>query len=309
MIGLVLKPSHWGPSSGTFYLREPGGRVVPDAPREFAITPPERPKQEGRHQGDARPIGTDGPRAAEAVPPERAVSRGIAGSTQNPGLAACVFAARKKAGRDGGLSPGSDCAGGTVVVYPFAAPAELSLQAYAVAPGQLRISWNRNSRPVIDGISGMVEINDGGYDTRIPLSASQLKLSGITYTQKTEHVSINLRVDGRRAYAPPAQESIEFVGPLQTGPSAAADSPEQQALVSELRAELPIARATAGTHNELPVETAGQAIRARATFQAAFSAQECGRSHGVATASGTAVTSGHAPATGSFAGRVRRKPR
>lgn len=41
-LGLVLKPSRWGPATAAFYVRDAGGQVGPQSFREFAIEPPAR---------------------------------------------------------------------------------------------------------------------------------------------------------------------------------------------------------------------------------------------------------------------------
>jgi hypothetical protein len=90
-------------------------------------------------------------------------------------------------------------------------PRNLGLQAFAITPGQLRIEWDHRSLPVVEGASGILQIRDGESDITVPLSASQLTFSSITYTQRSSRVTVRLHIE-RRDQAAPAEESVEFVG-------------------------------------------------------------------------------------------------
>jgi hypothetical protein len=98
----------------------------------------------------------------------------------------------------------------------------MSLQAYAVAPGQVRIEWNHGSRGLPDGTFGLLQIVDGGAVTRIPMDAGRLRSGSVTYVQKTDHVTVRLKVDTRSAGTAPLEDAVEFVGALPAPVQAAA---------------------------------------------------------------------------------------
>ena len=54
-LGLVIKPTQWGPASAAFYARRDGGEIGPEPFREFAIELPRR------QQADVIPIAADIP--------------------------------------------------------------------------------------------------------------------------------------------------------------------------------------------------------------------------------------------------------
>lgn len=227
VLGLVVKPTQWGPSTAAFYIRDQSV-IAPDAPREFAIQPPARPPKEKSPEVETQPAATELLSQPLAPPRPEAQPRTEPPARLKTQLVPQLFSRAEKRWAMAAVGAAVLLAAVILALLIRAHhPRELSLQAMAIAPGQLRISWNRNSQAALDGISGMIEIHDGEFDTRIPLAANQLQLNGITYAQKTEHVAINLRIDGRRSYAPPAEESIEFVGVVPAGVPAAADAPHQ----------------------------------------------------------------------------------
>ncbi len=67
-VGLLLKPTHWGPASGAFYLRRASGEVGPDSVREFAIDPPKH----AMLQELAPPVPASLPALVQAAQPEPA---------------------------------------------------------------------------------------------------------------------------------------------------------------------------------------------------------------------------------------------
>ena len=198
-IGLLLKPAHWGPSAAAFYVREQSGAIAPEAPREFAIEPPARRPREQGHTAEAGPAVNQAAGLPQAMPRVEAPAVIEAPARAEPPARLRTQLVPQMFSRSEKRWAMAVAAAAVLVIAVILTllirahhPRALSLQAVAVAPGQLRISWNRDSQPVIGGISGMVEIRDGDGDTRIPLSADQLRLNGITYTQKTEHVAIEI---------------------------------------------------------------------------------------------------------------------
>ncbi|MEI9971258.1 MAG: hypothetical protein WDO73_03945 [Ignavibacteriota bacterium] len=173
VIGFVLKPAHWGPSAAAFYVREGRGEIVPQEPREFAIHPPERRPRELSQPAESQVLVPDHAIAITTIEAETPieVSRQLA-------LPRSFIPAKRW-----------PVAVGVAVIFLAAAALaprfrsgyahDLGLEVYAVEPGQLRIAWNRNALPVLDGASGVIVIRDGEDNTRIPHDASQLRLSSI----------------------------------------------------------------------------------------------------------------------------------
>jgi len=213
-IGLVVKPARWGASAGAFYLRETTGEIGPRTPREFTVEPPERSLEQAPPL-DARepaPIAESEPQvqpAAFPADPEELTPPANHRWAVAAGLVAALIAVVAGA-----------------VYYRSLPPHDFGLQAYAIAPGQIRISWNRGAVPPVDGAAGALEIRDGQDDTQIPLNAGQQPLSSLTYTQKTGRIEVTLRVS-RNDGAAPVEDSIEFLGP--PAQSAATPPPIQPA--------------------------------------------------------------------------------
>jgi hypothetical protein len=202
-IGLVLKPARLGASAGAFYLRETTGEIAPRSPREFTVEPPERSVEQV-----PAPIAESEPQmqsASLADPWELAEHPAKLRWPAVAGLVAALIAVVAGA-----------------VYYRTLPPHAFALKAYAIAPGQIRISWNHGAVPAVDGASGALEIRDGDDDTQILLEPAQLRLSGLTYTQKTGRLDVILRVS-RRDSTTPVEDSIEFLGP--PAPGAAAPPP------------------------------------------------------------------------------------
>ena len=190
----------------------------------------------GELPGGASPVGSEGIPANSGKPAAHAVaagSRGV-GSSARPanhrwpvvtGMLAALIAVVAGA-----------------VYYRSLPPHDFGLQAYAIAPGQIRISWNHGAVPAVEGASGAIEIRDGEDDTQILLDAAQQRISSLTYTQKTNRVEVTLRVSRRDAA--PLEDSLEFLGP--PAHSAATEPPIQ---VLENGQALPLA-----SHYDLSAE-------------------------------------------------------
>ena len=204
-VGLVLKPARWGASSGAFYVRDSGGKILPQSAREFTVEPPAQSIQESQKSSfePNAPAEPDDAVIPPAFVPQRAVSPMSPPRRHWPAAAVGAAAAILAVAALGWH------------YYFSLPPANLALEAYAIATGQVRISWNHGSRPALEGTSGVVEIRDGDADTRIPLDAAALRQSSLTYTQKTDQIEVDLRVN-RGAGDPLAEESIEFMGPAET---------------------------------------------------------------------------------------------
>jgi len=199
-IGLVVRPARFVASAGAFYMREITGEITPRTLREFTIEPPERSVEQ------ARPLD---PKASQPIAEGRP-------PMPPPPVPDAREPAKRPANRRWPVVAGMFAAliaVGTGAVYYRSLPLpDFGLQAYAIAPGQMRISWNRGAVRAVDGVSGVIEIRDGEGDTHILLDAALQRISSLTYTQKTGQVEVTLRVS-RRNDAAPVEESIDFLGP------------------------------------------------------------------------------------------------
>jgi hypothetical protein len=214
-IGLVLKPAHRGPSSAALYLRETTGDILPSAPREFAIEPLGRQAAEPvESEPDANAEASTAlaivaeREAAVAIVSEQAIVKGI----HRNGVPRLPFMRPRQLQRAIVAAALLGIAA-SAIYYWSRPPRNLALEAYAIAPGQVRIEWNHRSLPVLDSASAVLQIRDGESAVTIPLDANQLGSSSLTYTQNSGHITVRLHVDRRQRGAAPAEESIEFVGP------------------------------------------------------------------------------------------------
>jgi hypothetical protein len=206
-VGLVLKPTHWGPSAAAFYVRQRSGEIQPTDPHEFTIEPLRRKK----------------PRESVAsLPAPSPQSLAAPGTESLPALPVICTQPRASRPPDPPAGQPSRLKVLTAAVLLVAAlaiyawvrpPRKLALQAYGITQGQVRIEWNHNSLPVVDAASGSLQIRDGNFIQTIPLDANQLRSSSVVYKQKNRRVTVNLRVEPRHRGAAATEESIEFVGP------------------------------------------------------------------------------------------------
>jgi hypothetical protein len=224
IIGLVLKPTRRGPSSAALYLRETTGDILPSAPREFTIEPLGRPA--------SVPVESDSEAstaltiAAEREPAAVIVSEEAVVTGMHRPVPRLQFKRLRYQLRQLGRVIGAGAALGiaAAAIYHWSRPPRnLALEAYSIAPGQVRIEWDNRSLPVLDSASAVLQIRDGESGVTIPLDANQLRSSSLTYTQSSGHITVRLHVERQRGAAP-AEESIEFVGPPE--PRAAPEVPD-----------------------------------------------------------------------------------
>jgi proteasome lid subunit RPN8/RPN11 len=214
-IALILKPTHWGPATAAFFIRDAAGEIVPAAAQEFAVAPMKTAPPAAQPVLEAPSVPAP-PKVITPVLPIRPPARPAVPRIWIWALCALALFA--------------------VVVgfgYALRPSPHMDLQAYSVAPGQVRIGWNHGSRGLPDGTSGLLQILDGGSVTRFPMDAARLRSGSVTYVQKTEHVTVRLKVDPRSSGAAPIEDSIEFVGPLP------APAPVQQAAATSVHAPTP----------------------------------------------------------------------
>ena len=98
----------------------------------------------------------------------------------------------------------------------------LGLEARAAGTGELRITWNHASAPVLLASLGTVEIEDGKFVRALALTGDELRRSSITYQQQSPSVRIRLRVMERSRWArfAPVEEARWFALPMTPRESA-----------------------------------------------------------------------------------------
>jgi proteasome lid subunit RPN8/RPN11 len=77
--------------------------------------------------------------------------------------------------------------------------------------GQLRIEWNRASRPVIGAARGTLVINDGSNTQTFALSPRELTTGTYTYQRKSGDVEVRMSVEDPDGVK--VQEASRFLGP------------------------------------------------------------------------------------------------
>jgi hypothetical protein len=243
IIGLVLKPARRGPSAAALYLRETTGEILSPAPREFAIAPlgsqaglPAESESDADAQAStALAIATER-EAAVSIVSEQAVVKGIHWN----GVPRSPFIRPRHKVRRAVVAVAALGAAAGAIYYWSRPPRNLALMAYAIAPGQVRIEWDHRSLPVVDGASAVLQIRDGESAVTIPLDENQLRSSSLTYTQRSGHITVRLRVKRRQRGAGPAEESIEFVGPAEPrAPLAVAEVPHEAQVRDQVRSKVP----------------------------------------------------------------------
>lgn len=220
-VALVVLPARSGSAQATFFFRNASGELTaPPADAVFTLEP--------SHFAAAEPEPAPAPEAAPAVPNGRPAGEAAAvwpaeaqpmaepprpepAAPRTRSWQAPTWLARREVWI--GLAV---VAGAAVLGALMRAPsARLGLQAYGVAPGQVRIEWNRAAPTVRAASSGVLEIQDGASHLQFALTPEELRSSSITYAQHSGSVQVRLRLAGNKGATPP-EESIRFVGaPVQ----------------------------------------------------------------------------------------------
>ncbi len=260
-IALVVKPTRWGPAQAGFFFRERTGVLrTQSSYSEFEIAPlkEELPAAELQISEPAAEVQICEPlpeQTEEAGAPEPPASPGeeILGAQPVPAL---VHTRRRRRRAWLWLAASLLLATGIVLALGSRrAPARLGLHTYELA-GQLRIEWDRNAVPVRHASAGVLEIDDGGARTRIPLDAAQLQASSITYARRSGDVLVRMRVEPRQRGAAEVQELARFLGQPHEQPTApqVADPPLQPEFVrsGEITGSIPAPETTPRTIPEQP---------------------------------------------------------
>jgi len=104
-------------------------------------------------------------------------------------------------------------------LYWFGRPQQLALRVFD-SEGQLRISWDREAKPVSQGRNAHLEINDGGAKVWVELDGEQLRDGNVTYLRHSNNVTVRLVVP--REGETPIEEAARFLGPMGQSPVAGA---------------------------------------------------------------------------------------
>ena len=216
--GLVLKPTHWGPSAAAFYARRTNGEVLASSPRDFTIDPLNKKPGETEE-----PVLPEAPPELAGIPASRLPA---AWGDTMPWPDAAAFEAAGSSPRFRAWRRSAALflvATAILAVYYLGwlrQARQLALQVYATSPGQVRIDWDHNSLPVVKAEYGRLEIHDGNSEKTIPLDRSQLQFSTIDYVQRSSRITVSLRIKPR-GDAAAVEESVEFVGRPEPPPPVA----------------------------------------------------------------------------------------
>jgi hypothetical protein len=224
---LIVKPTAWGPASAAFFLREPDGRIVPPAASEFLLQPVlEAVQPEAAEVPAAEPPAVGPELAGREIdrapscdgPPCDGELHALAGPPVSTPVSRLESAdARPRALRLSWkfYSATALCVLLALIFWPRSprnlSPRNLALAIYSIAPGQVRIEWNRGSLPVLQAHSATLIISDGTYSRIVPLDPDQLRFTSIVYSPRTEHISVSLRVQDPGNSAT-VEEAVQFVG-------------------------------------------------------------------------------------------------
>jgi hypothetical protein len=120
---------------------------------------------------------------------------------------------------------------GLQFMAPAAPPEALGL-AMLEAQGQLQIQWNNSSRTILRATSGSLNITDGTFIEKVPLTRSQLADGHYLYTRKGGDVEVRMEVASTIG---DIAESSRFLGrPVVE----ATPAPDTQLLLEAQRDEL-----------------------------------------------------------------------
>ena len=239
-VGLTVKPTARGPAAAAFFVRDRSGEIRPIGAREFALAP--------LGAAAAHPENGGGAAAVEVETPAKMESEGPAAEPEAPELLtkeavndsvapvvelelsapppASIASKEQQTRRSSAQWRMPSAYAAAVLALLFAGyriwprvPDRLALKAYGIAPGQVRIEWDHRSPAVLHGQRGILRIHDADTVQTITLDGHQLRSTSFTYAQHSSHISVRLQVDAERGTR--TEESIDFIGPVATGPTPA----------------------------------------------------------------------------------------
>uniref|UniRef100_Q01RC2 Uncharacterized protein n=1 Tax=Solibacter usitatus (strain Ellin6076) TaxID=234267 RepID=Q01RC2_SOLUE len=246
---LIVKPTAWGPANAAFFIREPDGRIVPSAASEFLLQPVVQAAQP-----EASEMATAAPPAGGSQLANRTIDNALpcdaSEAETQPLFAPPAFDLASNPDSSQArprplpvywryYSAAALCILLLLIFWPRS-PRNLALAVYGITTGQVRIEWNRGSLAVLQARSATLTISDGVYSRVIPLDPAELRSTSITYSLRTDHISVSLRVqDPGNAAA--VEEAVQFVGRPAPSPQ-----PVQRVAVHDPPAAAPeVARAPA----------------------------------------------------------------
>jgi hypothetical protein len=122
-------------------------------------------------------------------------------------------------------------------LYWFGRPQGIALRVFD-NDGQLRISWNRNAKPVSEGQNAHLEIHDGGATAWVELDREQLRAGNVTYVRHSSNVTVRLVIT--RKDAPPVEEAARFLGAVGQPAVTASSQEPQSGSASRVKSQPPI---------------------------------------------------------------------
>ena len=235
-IALVLRPHRFDPVRAGVFFREPGGSMPAASPRIEFIVPPRRARPDSPSSADhtqevaspppASPSPTE-PALPEPGPQPLALAPVVRAELEpcwKPAPPIAVPRRRK-------LWPLRAAAAALILTIGFVwiAPSRgtvgLSVRELDT-PGQLRIDWDHDSRPIRQSAGGALEIEDGSVKVHDELTREQLRGGSITYSRATDNVLVTLRL--RSPDRTTVTEISRFLGqPVATTAPRAGGSPDQ----------------------------------------------------------------------------------
>jgi len=222
-IALVLRPYRFDPVRAGFFFREPDGSVHAKATRQEFVIPPKRRKPVAVLQHDADAVTDDHQTAVQILPAARSLALQTLSPLPEPGSKASEIVEAHAPATPVARLRWSWVLGILALVSAsalywlvgFSHDSGISLRAMDVG-GQLRIEWNRDGRVIRNGVSGVLEIEDGSGKVRNELSRDELRAGSVTYLRNTGNVLVRLRVQGTRDNM---METTRFLGsPPQHAP-------------------------------------------------------------------------------------------
>ncbi|HUA83168.1 MAG TPA: hypothetical protein VMB85_04870 [Bryobacteraceae bacterium] len=102
--------------------------------------------------------------------------------------------------------------------------------------GQLMVSWNPAARPVVDAVSGTLQIIDGADTQQVPLSHAQLAGGKFTYLRKSGDIEVRMTVEN--ASGAKTEEASRYLGRPPEAPQSSQELADLQQRRVQLEAEV-----------------------------------------------------------------------
>ena len=231
-VALVIRPFRDRPSRAGFFVRDTEGRVKTDVSyREFEIKGTAAASSRPVHHpviAEYEPAGNGAP-ANEPSSQQSSLDKvgreePLRGGAREPveprrsGLAARVFSDRRLWIWTVPVILAA-VVWAVILDKPAPAPVTPSLGFRALdSAGQLRLQWDRSSKPVREAARGTLSLWQGGAPpVQLELNSGQLELGSLLYPRRSADVEAVLTVFP--AEGKPIEESARFVGPPISPPA------------------------------------------------------------------------------------------